>query len=362
GKPLKPGNELDQALNEVSKDLMKSPPLPSIPKPPRFETERSNSPKVIQVASPLYPKDSKVATRQAIGDAFVALGKADSRIWSISADTSNSTYSDKFTKEFPDRSVECYIAEQNMAGIAAGLAARGLIPFVSTFGAFLARAFDQIRMTALSGLNVKYFGTHAGVSIGEDGPSQMALEDLAAFRTLQNSVVLYPSDAISAYACIVNMANYHGPAYIRLSRPATPLIYSPDEQFEIGDAKLVVSSNAPKLSIISAGVVLHEVLKAVKELNVDCLQVIDLYCLKPFPRAKLLKLLESSNGRCIVFEEHAAEGGVGESVASGLAGHIREWNHVAVSRIPRSGPPEEQLDSFGLSAKSIKEKIQKILG
>ncbi|MBP7633299.1 transketolase, partial [Candidatus Ozemobacteraceae bacterium] len=302
------------------------------------------------------------ATRQAVGDALVALGDADSRIWVIDGDTQNSTFAEKFTQKFPGRSVECFIAEQNMAGISAGLAARGLIPFACTFGAFLARAFDQIRMAALSGLKVKFLGTHAGISIGEDGPSQMALEDIASFRTLPNGAVLYPSDAVSAYHCIAELARHNGPGYVRLSRPATALLYKADEAFPLGDLKVVRPSKAPKLTVVSAGVILHEVLKALDTLpNGNQVQVVDLYCVKPFPTEKMIEALNASGGRVAVFEEHAREGGIGEAIASNMAGRIRDWKHVAVTSVPRSGPPEALLDSFGLSSVKIAATISGLL-
>ncbi|HOY69143.1 MAG TPA: transketolase, partial [Candidatus Ozemobacteraceae bacterium] len=211
GKPMKPGAELDTACSAIAAEFMKTPPAPAIHKPTPVKTAIQTGPVAPKTPPAPYQAGTKVATRQAVGDALVALGEADPRIWVIDGDTQNSTFAEKFTQKYPDRSVECYIAEQNMAGISAGLAARGLVPFACTFGAFLARAFDQIRMAALSGLKVKFLGTHAGISIGEDGPSQMALEDLASFRTLPNGAVLYPSDAVSAYQCIIELARHEGP-------------------------------------------------------------------------------------------------------------------------------------------------------
>jgi len=362
GKPLKVGPELDAALEEVSGDLMKTPPKPSIPKPnplaaPHFSEQTSPLP-----PAP-YSKDAKVATRQAVGDALIALGNADPRIWVIDGDTQNSTYTQKFGEKFPERFTECFIAEQNMAGIAAGLAARGMTPFCVTFGAFLARAFDQIRMTAISRLKVKFLGTHAGISIGADGPSQMALEDLAFFRTLPGGAVFYPSDGVSAYACILNLAAHQGTGYVRLSRPASPILYSTDEKFPVGDLKVIHQGKAPRLTVVTAGVLVHEALKAVQGLaNPKQVQVVDLYCLKPFPTSKLVEVVSASGGRVAVFEDHSPSGGIGEAVATALAGKIHEWTHLSVDRIPRSGPPEELLDSFGLSANAIREKLNQLLG
>ena len=249
-----------------------------------------------------------------------------------------------------------------MAGVAAGLAARGLIPFAITFGAFLARAFDQIRMAALSGLKVKFIGTHAGISIGEDGPSQMALEDLASFATLPEGAVLYPSDAVSAYHCIVNLAKHNGPGYVRLSRPNSEVLYDAGEKFPIGGLKVIKKSDSPVLTVVTAGVIVHEVLKALKTLSgAEKIQVIDLYSIKPFPTDELGRLVKASAGNVAVFEEHSPDGGVGAAVARHLAGQISKFKHVAVTSVPRSGTPEELLESFGLSASRIAETLKSLI-
>jgi transketolase len=356
GKPLKPGAQLDEVIADISRDIMKTPPPPSIPRPEPVAAPPEGPIGAVPPAP--YARDAKVATRAAVSDALAALGKADPRIWVIDGDTKNSTYSETFMKLFPERFVECFIAEQNMAGVAAGLAARGLIPFAVTFGAFLARAFDQIRMAALTGLKVKFLGTHAGISIGEDGPSQMALEDLAAFRTLPNGAVFYPSDGYSAYHCIVNLARHQGPGYVRLSRPATPMIYTETDEFPIGDLKIPYSHPTPQLTLITAGVVVHEALQAVKLLGGNApVQIVDLYCLKPLPTAKLIEAAAKSGGRVMVLEEHAPEGGLGEAVTRALAGKLTMFRHTAVTQVPRSGPPETLLASFGLSREKIAEAI-----
>lgn len=362
GKPLKKGEELEKAIAEVSVHLMKSPPTPAIPRP----SGPAGSPKRAPVSAPIdpppYKQGQEVATRKAVGDALIALGKADPRIWVIDGDTQNSTYTQVFGTKFPDRFIECFIAEQNMAGIAAGLAARGLIPFSVTFGAFLARAFDQVRMAALSGLPVKFLGTHAGISIGEDGPSQMALEDLATFRTLPNGAVLYPSDAISAYGCIDALARHDGPGYVRLSRPATDLLYPTSETFPLGGMKIPHLGKNPRLTVVTAGVIVHEALEAVRKLpDPELVQVVDMYCLKPFPMAPLQAALAKSGGKCLVCEEHAPAGGLGEAVARHLAGNITFWKHLAVDGVPRSASPKELLHSFGLSAEALGKTIQTML-
>ncbi|MDD3148833.1 MAG: transketolase, partial [Candidatus Riflebacteria bacterium] len=362
GKPIIAGQGLEQALEDVYKDIMKSPPAPAIAKPAEVTAKIISGPLSSEIEQPPYKIGEKAATRQAVGPALVNLGKVDERIWVIDGDTQNSTYSQKFGEKFPERFVECFIAEQNMAGVAAGLAARGLIPFATTFGAFLARAFDQIRMAALSGLKVKFIGTHAGISIGEDGPSQMALEDLASFATLPNGAVFYPSDAVSAYHCIVNLARHEGPGYVRLSRPNSEVIYDTNEKFPIGGLKVVKKSDAPVMTVVTAGVIVHEVLKALKTLSgAEKIQVIDLYSLKPFPTDELSKLVKASHGKVAVFEEHSPEGGVGAAVARHLAGQITQFKHVAVTSVPRSGTPEELLESFGLSAGRIAETLKELI-
>lgn len=362
GKPIPVGKELDQAIEDASRDIMKTPPVPVIARPAEIKGNIVSGPLSANIEPPPYKIGEKAATRQAVGPALVNLGKADERIWAIDGDTQNSTYSQKFGEKYPERFVECFIAEQNMAGVAAGLAARGLIPFATTFGAFLARAFDQIRMAALSGLKVKFIGTHAGISIGEDGPSQMALEDLASFATLPNGAVFYPSDAVSAYNCIVNLARHEGPGYVRLSRPNSEVLYDTNEKFPIGGLKVIRKSDAPVLTVVSAGVIIHEILKALKNLpGAEKIQVVDLYSLKPFPAEELGKLVKASAGKVAVFEEHAPEGGVGATVARHLAGQITKFTHVAVTSVPRSGTPEELLESFGLSAGKIAETLKNLI-
>lgn len=362
GKPVMPGQGLEEALAEVEKDIMKAPPAPAIAKPAPMNTTPASGPISAAIEPAPYKPGEKAATRLAVGPALVNLGKADERIWVVDGDTQNSTYAQKFGEKYPERFVECFIAEQNMAGVAAGLASRGLIPFGVTFGAFLARAFDQIRMAALSGLKVKFIGTHAGISIGEDGPSQMALEDIASFSTLPKGAVLYPSDAVSAYNCIINLAKHDGPGYVRLSRPNSEVLYQPTEQFPIGSLKLLKKSDSPTLTVVSAGVIIHEILKALKNLpGAEKIQLVDLYCVKPFPTAELTKIVDAAKGNVVVFEEHAPEGGIGSSVALNLAGHLKSFKHIAVTSVPRSGTPEELLESFGLSFNKIAETLKSLI-
>jgi transketolase len=280
GKPLKKGEELDRALAELQSQFVPEDGPPPQPRAPRSVSRPA--PRQASIGPSAYKLGDQVATREAYGDAIARLG-ADDRVVAIDGDVKNSTFSEKFEQAHPDRFYEVYIAEQAMIGIAMGLASRGAIPFPSTFAAFLTRAYDFVRMTAISFLNVKIAGSHAGVSIGEDGPSQMGLEDLAMMRAQPNITVLYPSDAVSTERLIERMAYHPGPAYMRTTRPKTPVIYGPDETFEIGGFKVVRESNSDVASVIGAGVTLFEALKAYDELKAQGIniRVIDLYSVQP---------------------------------------------------------------------------------
>lgn len=360
GKPIMPGKGLEQSIEAIEPKLMKSPPTASIPKP---EPAKISEDKVTAFESNAqFDNSTNRATREAVGEALIALGKQSEKIWVVDGDTGNSTFAQKFEDVFPERFIECFIAEQNMVGVSSGLASRGLIPFAVTFGAFLARAYDQIRMSAVSGLGVKLIGTHAGISIGEDGASQMALEDLAAFSALPDCTVFYPSDIVSAYKCIIEMAKTKGPAYIRLSRPKSPVLYDNQENFAPGELKVIKQSNTPALTIATSGVILHEVLKAVKDSEyAQKIQVVDLYCLKPFPAKQLSELVIKSNGNLAIFEEHSYQGGIGSAAAMNLAGHIKRFTHKAVDSVPCSGSPEKLLESYELDSKSIGKIIKEII-
>ena len=307
-----------------------------------------------------YKLGESVATREAYGAAIARLGAGDSRIVALDADVGNSTFSDKFEKQFPDRFYQNFIAEQVMIGSAMGLAARGAIPFPSTFAAFLTRAYDFIRMAAISNVNMKMAGSHAGVSIGEDGPSQMALEDLAMMRAQPNIAVLYPCDAVSTERLIEEMAYRPGPAYMRTSRPKTPVIYGPDEQFPIGGLKVVRRSDADVATVIGAGVTVFEALKAYETLKAQGSQirVVDLYSLQPIDAAALTQCARDTGGRVITVEDHYHGGGVGDAVAEAVAsaGFTVE-QRLCVKEIPRSGLPDELLDRYGISARHIVDAV-----
>jgi transketolase len=303
-----------------------------------------------------------VATREAYGVAIAKLGEADPRVVALDADVKNSTFSDKFEKVLPDRFYENFIAEQVMVGAAMGLAARGAIPFPSTFACFLSRAFDFIRMAAISNVNIKLAGSHAGVSIGEDGPSQMALEDLAMCRAEPNYTVLYPCDGVSTERLVALMAYHPGPAYMRTSRPKTPVIYSNDETFTIGGLKVLRESASDVATVIGAGVTVFEALKAYDQLKAagTAIRVIDLYSVAPVDRDGLVKAGHATGGRLITVEDHYAAGGLGDAVAEAVTGAGLTVRRLAVREIPHSGTPEELLERYGISARDIVEAVQEV--
>jgi transketolase len=331
----------------------------NIPMPPANNPEPA-APK--PVAPPDYRLGDEVATREAYGTALAKLGAADSRVVALDADVKNSTFSDKFEKALPDRFYENFIAEQVMVGAAMGLAARGAIPFPSTFACFLSRAADFVRMAAISNVNIKLAGSHAGVSIGEDGPSQMALEDLATFRAQPNYAVLYPCDAVSAERLVAAAAYHAGPAYIRTSRPKTPVIYKNDETFEIGGLKVIRQSAQDVATVIGAGVTVFESLKAYETLKAGgtAIRVIDLYSLAPVDREALVAAARATGGHLITVEDHYAAGGIGDAVAEAVADAGFAVHRLAVREIPRSGKPEELLERFGISATHIVTAVREV--
>jgi transketolase len=253
-----------------------------------------------------------------------------------------------------------YIAEQNMVGNALGLSLRGKVPFVSTFAAFLTRAFDQIRMSRYSNANIKFCGSHAGVSIGEDGPSQMGLEDIAMFRTVNDSVVLYPSDAVSTERLVEAAAAHHGMVYIRTTRMKTPILYDENESFSIGGCKVLRRTINDRVTIVAAGITLHEAIAAHDELAKEGIEVkvIDLYSIKPLDEATL-KQAAANTKAILTVEDHVYEGGLGEAVKSALSGAA--VHSLAVRKIPKSGKPEELMDFEGITAKAIIAKVREII-
>jgi transketolase len=355
GKPLKQ-EDLQRALDELG-------PMPEIDakkyvtKPNKLKKPRLK--KGYQFKKNFYEKAT--ATRRAYGNALVNLGRINESVLSIDGDVKNSTYADSFFAAFPKRSVDVYIAEQNMVGIGIGMAARGFLPFMATFAAFLCRAHDQIRMAGYSFSNMKLVGSHVGVSIGADGPSQMGLEDLALFRPIPGCVVLYPSDAYSAEGCVEAMAKYKGLAYLRTSRPATPLLYKIGEEFPIGGSKVLKRSQKDRVAVIAAGVTLHEALKAYEDLKRDdvLVRVIDAYSVQPLD-PKIVKEVAKAGNKVVVVEDHFRNGGLGDAVGSLLAGRA-EMLHLAVDELPRSGEPQELLEKYGISAGHIERAVKQII-
>jgi len=311
----------------------------------------------------VYKLGEAVATRKAYGFSLARLLNKFPSLVVLDGEVSNSTYSEDFAVVYPQRYFEMFIAEQNMVGAAVGLANRGKIPFVSTFSAFFSRAFDQIRMSQYSSANIKFVGSHAGVSIGEDGPSQMGLEELAMFRTLLGSVVLYPSDVVSADKLFEQAAKHQGIVYIQTTRMKTPVIYKTGERFEIGGSKVLRQSPKDSVTVVGAGITLHQALKAADELAKQKInvRVIDLYSIKPLDLATLKKAASQTKA-IITVEDHYRQGGLGEAVASALARTKTNLHILAVTKMPKSGTPEQLLDYEGISAKAIIKKVKQVVG
>jgi transketolase len=305
-----------------------------------------------------------VATREAYGTALAALGDFDSRVVALDADVKNSTFSERFEKKHPDRFYQMFIAEQVMIGAAMGLASRGAIPFPSSFACFIERAADFIRMAGVSNVGVKIAGSHAGVSIGEDGPSQMALEDLAMMRAVPNCTVLYPCDAVSCERLMAVAASTPGPVYLRLSRPKTPVIYKTDATFTAGGSVTLRQSPQDVVTVVGAGVTVYEALKAADELAKDGtkIRVIDAYSIHPIDKAGVVAAGRATNGRIITVEDHYAAGGLGDAVSEAVWDQGFQVERLAIREIPRSGMPDELLDKYGISAKGIVAAVKSLVG
>jgi transketolase len=338
-----------------------------VPKPPTGATPHVFETGALEL--PTYELGEKVATRKAYGEALAALGSARGDVVALDGEVSNSTFSEIFRDAHPERYFECYIAEQQMIATAVGLQVQGWVPYASTFAAFLSRAYDFIRMGAVSQVRINVCGSHAGVSIGEDGPSQMGLEDLAMFRAIHNSTVFYPSDAASTVALVALMADIpQGVAYLRTTRGNTPVLYGPDETFEVGGSKVLRSSDDDKITIVAAGITLHESLKAADALAAEGIsaRVIDLYSVKPIDAATLTEAARATGGRVMTVEDHWSEGGIGDAVAASLAEAQLDFPlrlvKVAVTAMPGSAKPDECVAAAGLDAESIAGAARKLAG
>ena len=314
---------------------------------------------------PRYEKGTKVATRKAYGDALAALGAADGSIVVLDGEVGNSTYTETFGNKFPERFFQMYIAEQQMISAAVGMQVRGWKPFTATFAAFMSRAYDFVRMAAVSQANLYLCGSHAGVSIGEDGPSQMGLEDIASLRAVHGSTVLYPSDANQTARLLALMANNTGINYMRTTRQATPVIYGADEEFEIGGSKVLKSSANDDVTIVGAGITLGEALSAAEQLAADGIRarVIDLYSVKPIDTKTLIEAARAT-GRVVTVEDHWPEGGLGEAVFSTLAeaGVTVEGKLLAVRIMPGSATPQEELQLAEIDAAAITKAARELAG
>jgi transketolase len=363
GKALKKGPEVQQALAELEGQWVDGPRTLSIP-PPRDRAAGPAEPPVetIDLGPTSYKIGESVATREAYGKALAALGGADRRVVALDADVKNSSFSELFEREFPDRFYQFFIAEQAMVGAAMGLAARGAIPFPSTFACFLSRAADFIRMAGISDLNMKLAGSHSGVSIGEDGPSQMALEDLAMMRAVPNCVVLYPCDAVSSERLLVLAARHRGMTYMRTSRPKTPVIYTASTAFSIGGSAVLRESAQDLVAVVTAGVTVFEALAAHDTLAREgiAVRVIDAYSVQPIDRATLLRAGRDCAGGLVTVEDHYPAGGLGDAVAEVVSSEGVRVRRLAVREIPRSGAPEELLDRYGISARHIAEAVRSL--
>ena len=321
------------------------------------DVEPSERPATSAIDLPRYELGTEVATRKAYGDALAALGDARPDVVVLDGEVSNSTFAEMFAKSHPERYFEMYIAEQQLVAAAVGLQAVGWRPFASTFAAFLSRAYDFARMAAVSRATLVVCGSHAGVSIGEDGPSQMGLEDIASFRAIQGSKVLHPSDANQTARLVAALADTEGISYLRTLRPATPVLYSPDEEFALGGSRVLRSSDGDEVALIGAGITVHEALKAADVLAKEGItaRVVDLYSIKPLDAETLAAAADATGGRLVTVEDHWAEGGLGDAVVAALADTDEPPRVVrlAVRGMPRSGKPEECLAAAGIDAEHI---------
>ncbi|MFM7842388.1 MAG: transketolase [Nitrospira sp.] len=360
GKALKKGEEMQTAINDLTKQIKPTTAVPKFKLPAApAASARSARP----MAPPAYKAGELVATREAFGAALAALGDANPSVVALDADVKNSTFTDKFGKQFPNRFFENFIAEQNMIGAAIGLAASGKIPFSATFAAFLTRAYDFIRMAAISQSNIKLVGTHVGVSIGEDGASQMGLEDIAMMAAQPGVVVLYPSDAVCAYKLVDAAAVHRGMVYIRAGRPKAPVLYGNDDTFTIGGSKVLRQSALDQITIVAAGVTLFEALKAYDQLKSAGIRirVVDLYSVRPIDRLTLLESARATKNRLLTVEDHYEHGGLGDAVLSAVGSEGVRVHKIAVRDIPHSGKPDELVDHFGIGARSIVDAVKKLL-
>jgi transketolase len=362
GKPVKPEDEA-RALEELgdSNNLLVEVQKPDYDGGETFTPGWTGEPEL-----PTWEVGDSEATRNAYGKALKAIGAAREDVVAMDGEVSNSTKSEEFAEAFPERYFEMFIAEQQMVAAAVGMSVRKRVPFASSFAAFMSRAYDFIRMAAISRANIRLTGSHAGVSIGEDGPSQMALEDLAMMRAVHGSTVLHPSDANQTAKLVAQMADMQGISFLRTLRPSTPVIYGPDEAFPIGGSKVVRSSDDDQVTVVAAGITVHNANEACDELQREGLSVrlIDAYSVKPIDADTLREAARATGGRVVVAEDHWPEGGLGEAVLSALSEAGTEglhFEHLAVNIMPGSGSPDELMDAAGISASHIADAARRLL-
>jgi transketolase len=360
GKPV-PGDEVQKALDELGDvdDL-----LVDVRKPDPSQGENFTPGLTGELDLPTWEVGDEEATRGAYGAALKALGGAREDVVALDGEVSNSTKSEEFAKEYPDRYFEMFIAEQQMVSAAVGMSVRHRVPFASSFAAFLSRAYDFIRMAAISRANIRLSGSHAGVSIGEDGPSQMALEDLAMMRAVHGSTVLQPCDANQTAKLVAEMADKDGIVFLRTLRPKTPVIYDAAEDFAIGGSKTVRSSDDDAVTVIASGITLHEATKAADELQESgiAVRVIDAYSIKPIDGDTIRAAARVTSGKVVAVEDHWPEGGLGEAVLSALSeeSDALHFEHLAVEIMPGSGSSAELMDAAGISANHIVDAVRKL--
>jgi len=345
--------ELKKALKEIPDPEM---PKIEIRKPGEIKFKDL---KVSKYKIKNYKKGEMVATREAYGSALSGLALADSKVIAVDAEVSNSTFSAEIKNVKPAQFVEAFIAEQAMVGIVLGLSKKGFDVFGSTFSAFLSRAHDQIRMSALSNGKFTLCGSHCGTSIGEDGASQMGLEDISMMRALPNSIVFYPSDAVSTEKLVCLSSKLNGIKYIRTTRPKTKVIYKNSERFEVGDFKILKQGKKDKIVLVGSGITLHETLKAHEKIKDSA--VVDLYCVKPFNSEKFIEFVKNHGGKVVVAEDNYAEGGIGEMLSSVLVGSGIKMKSLAVREIPHSGKGNELLEKYGIDLRAIIGTAKKII-
>jgi len=371
GKPFSQ-EELTEVLNRLeqayAEDVRYQQEQRAIDMAPNIQTGMgSGAPRAQPVAhtpEPSYTDEDALPTRVAFGNALAAFGHQNPDIVSLDAEVKNSTYAQIFEKEHPDRFVQCYIAEQNMIGMGVGMYARGNIPVCSTFAAFMSRAHDQIRMAAIGRSALRLVGSHAGVSIGEDGPSQMGLEDIAMMRALHNSIVLYPCDAVSTHHLVGHMLQYdEGISYLRTTRMKTPIIYDNNDVFPLGEARTLRANEEDVACVVAAGITVFEALKAYEQLQQEgiMIRVVDCYCIKPFPEQRVIDAAHHASKRVMTVEDHYPEGGLGEATAHALADTDIALRVLAVDKMPRSGTPQELLSYVGIDAETIIARVKEMV-